>query len=114
MRLSTSVGSDLNRQRYMRPECLAAARGPDGQRRAQGQTNASFAEALQVQCDLDTTRYGILLRARRMVDLRGVGQDYSGTFYVKKVVHSIQVGQYKQRFTLTREGTGSLTPLVMP
>jgi hypothetical protein len=43
-----------------------------------------------------------------------VGFSYDGFYYVKEVTHSIQLGQYKQRFTLTREGRGALTPAVVP
>ena len=34
--------------------------------------------------------------------------------YVKSVNHSISRGQYKQRFTLTREGYGATVPAVLP
>jgi len=37
-----------------------------------------------------------------------------GLYYVKKVTHTIKAGQYKQKFTLTREGTGSTVPVVVP
>ena len=33
---------------------------------------------------------------------------------VEEVTHAIQKGQYKQRFSLTREGVGALSPVVMP
>ena len=64
--------------------------------------------------ELDALEYGDILRARGLVGLRGVGFSYDGNYYVKSVSHQISKGQYKQRFTLTREGTGSLTPLVVP
>ena len=42
--------------------------------------------------------------------------DRFGHFWydVKSVTHNIRKGEYKQRFTLSREGTGTLTPLVRP
>jgi len=59
-------------------------------------------------------RYGDLLRPRGIVGLRGAGFTHDGLYYVKSVSHTISKGQYKQRFTLTREGTGALTPVVIP
>lgn len=54
---------------------------------------------------LDVLRYGRLLQARQLVGVRGVGGGYDGLYYVKSVTHSIQRGEYKQRFTLTRNAT---------
>ena len=49
-----------------------------------------------------------------LVGLRGAGLTYDGFYYVKTVAHSISKGQYKQKFTLTREGTVATTPAVIP
>ncbi len=65
-------------------------------------------DAVNVSGELDVLRYGRVLRARRLVDLRGVGQAYSGSYYVKQVTHTLRKGTYTQRFTLLREGQGSL------
>jgi phage protein D len=64
-------------------------------------------DAVTVNDEVDAVRYGRVLRARRLVKVRGVGQSYDGTFYVKEVVHSIRRGEYKQRFKLIREGRGA-------
>jgi len=64
-------------------------------------------EAVTLTGELDTLRYGDVLKARHLVALRGVGQSYNGLYYVKKVTHTITKGSYKQNFTLTREGLGS-------
>ena len=82
--------------------------------RAQATTDASTDNVVNVSGELDALEYGDILRARGLVGLRGVGYSYGGNYYVKSVSHEISKGQYKQRFTLTREGTGSLTPLVVP
>lgn len=58
--------------------------------------------------EVDTVRYGHVLQARRLVRVVGAGRTNSGTYYVKRVTHQIQRGQYKQRFELTREGRGAL------
>jgi hypothetical protein len=53
---------------------------------------------------LDVVRYGNVLKARQLVGVRGAGQAYDGVYYVKTVTHSIKRGEYKQSFTLAREG----------
>lgn len=72
-----------------------------------------------VSCDgeLETVRYGSVLRARRLTAVRGLGFTHDGLYYVRRVTHSISpaiagAATYTQRFSLTREGTGSLTPVV--
>jgi hypothetical protein len=77
-------------------------------------TSTESSDAVTATGEIDAVRYGQALRARRLVGVRGVGASYNGTYYVKQVTHSIRRGEYKQSFTLTREGHGSLTPLVLP
>lgn len=64
--------------------------------------------------DVDTARYGHVLRARRLIGVRGAGTSYDGIYYVRSVSHRISRGGYTQSFSLSREGTGSLTPMVIP
>jgi hypothetical protein len=59
-------------------------------------------------------RYGQILRARMYVGVRGAGPSYDGLYYVDSVTHNLKRGEYKQSFTLTRDGTLSLTPVVIP
>lgn len=63
---------------------------------------------------LDVLRYGRVLKARQLVGVRGVSTAYDGLYYVKSVTHSIKRGEYKQNFTLGRDGLISLTPRVIP
>ncbi|WP_456426016.1 hypothetical protein [Rhodocaloribacter sp.] len=63
---------------------------------------------------LDVLRYGRLLRARELVGVRGVGDAFNGLYYVKKVSHKIKRGEYKQDFTLVRDGLISTVPKVLP
>ena len=79
---------------------------------AQAIVDRSLDEVVTATGELDAVRYGGLLRPRGIVELRGVGHTYNGAYYVKSVSHSIQKGEYKQRFTLTREGTGALSQRV--
>jgi hypothetical protein len=92
--------------------------------------NLSFAQALlktftsagetsdviEATGEVDAVRYGYALRSRRKVDVRGAGQSYDGTYYIKKVVHNIKrlpKGEYKQQFTLTRDGLGASSNAVV-
>ncbi len=82
--------------------------------RAQATTNASMDNVLTASGELDGARYGDVLEARGLVGVRGVGYNHDGLYYIKTVKHTISHGQYKQQFTLTREGKGSTVPLVLP
>ncbi|MBO9205500.1 MULTISPECIES: hypothetical protein [Niastella] len=61
---------------------------------------------------LDVMRYKGLLRARMLVGVRGAGITYDGLYYVDSVTHNIKQGEYKQNFTLSRDGLISNTPFV--
>jgi hypothetical protein len=74
--------------------------------RAQSQVDQST-DAVTVTGEIDVMRYADILRARGTVFLRGAGPDYDGKYYVKSVTHSIKRGDYRQSFTLTRDGLGS-------
>ena len=65
---------------------------------------AQNAEAVSCQGSLDVTRYGGVLQARQLVGVRGSGPAFDGLYYVKSVTHKIKRGEYKQDFTLTRNG----------
>lgn len=61
---------------------------------------------------LDVTRYGRLLRSRQLVGVRGAGLPFDGLYYVKSVSHDIKRGEYKQSFSLARNGLVSTVPTV--
>jgi hypothetical protein len=81
--------------------------------RAQGITDSS-ADGVTTEGEMDALRYGDLLQARGVVGVRGAGYSNDGFYYVKRVTHSITRGEYLQRFTLTRDGVGSTTQVVVP
>jgi len=80
---------------------------------AQSETDRST-DAVTVTGEADGVLYSDVLRARRLVGLRGVGFMHDGLYYVKNVTHRIKKGEYRQGFTLVREGLGSTTPAVIP
>jgi len=69
-------------------------------------------DAVSGSGEVDVLRYGQPLRARSLVGVRGAGAAYDGLYYVKSVTHNIKAGEYKQSFTLARNGLIPLTPLV--
>jgi hypothetical protein len=73
---------------------------------------ADSSEAVSCNGSLDVTRYGGLLGARQLVGVRGAGYAFDGLYYVKSVTHHIKRGEYKQDFTLTRNGFVSTVPTV--
>lgn len=75
---------------------------------------AAAQDPVRAEGELDTARYGHVLRARKPVGVRGVGRSYDGVYHVRTVTHKIEPGKYTQRFTLGRDGTGSLLPAVLP
>ncbi len=75
-------------------------------------TNAP--DAVTANGQLDSVRYGNVLRARRLVGVRGAGLLHDGMYYVRRVTHEIEKGKYTQDFTLSREGRGALLPIVRP
>lgn len=62
---------------------------------------------------LDVLRYKYILRSHMLVGVRGAGIAYDGLYYVDSVTHNIKQGEYKQNFTLSRDGLISNTPRVM-
>jgi hypothetical protein len=81
--------------------------------RAQALTDRS-SDAVTAEGELDALQYGGLLRARRLVGVRGVGFLLDGFYYVQRVTHRIKKGEYKQSFSLVREGLGAIAPVVVP
>lgn len=65
---------------------------------------------LSAEGEIAGNLYGHVLRARRTVTVKGVGETYSGVYYVSHVTHSFTPGGYVQSFKLKRNAlmpTGS-------
>ncbi len=75
-------------------------------------TNAP--DAVSCTGTVDSVRYGQLLRPRRLVGLRGAGIKHDGIYYVSQVKTIVTRTSCTQQFTLKREGTGALLPVVRP
>jgi hypothetical protein len=73
---------------------------------------AKNSDSTTVSGSLDVARYGRVLKARKLVGVRGAGQAYDGLYFVKSVTHNIKHGEYKQNFSLVRNGLVSTVPRV--
>ena len=62
--------------------------------------------------ELDVRRYGHILKARRLVSVRGASQSYDGRYFVVSVTHDLAMGRYRQQFRLTRDGLGTRSNMV--
>jgi len=65
---------------------------------------------------LDVLRYGSILSPRTVIEVKGAGITYDGSYYIESVTHTIKQGSYKQDFSLLRnaliaQGSSGLAPL---
>ncbi len=75
--------------------------------KATAQHWSSLEGAASATGELDTVRYGEVLKAQQIVELRGVGWSHGGTWYVKSVTHNLARGSWTQSFNLERTGIGA-------
>lgn len=73
---------------------------------------AKTADAVSANGSLDVLRYGRILKSRQLVGVRGAGPAFDGLYFVKSVTHNIKRGEFKQSFTLGRNGLISTVPVV--
>ncbi|MGO8892170.1 MAG: hypothetical protein ACLP8X_01245 [Streptosporangiaceae bacterium] len=78
---------------------------------------AATANVISGSGSLDVMRYGAILPARTLVEVRGAGVTYDGQYFVESTSHTIKRGSYKQGFTLSRNrliasGTSPLSTVV--
>ncbi len=94
--------------------CRGAAMMPDKALRDILGFVMNNADAISGNGTLDVLRYGHVLRSRQLVGVRGASRAYDGLYYVDTVTHNIKRGEFKQSFTLSRDGLISNTPRVLP
>jgi hypothetical protein len=73
---------------------------------------AKQADGVTANGSVDVLRYGNILTARGLVGVRGAGVAFDGLYYVQSVTHHLKRGEYKQSFTLSRNGLVSSVPEV--
>ncbi|MGR7026161.1 phage late control D family protein [Geodermatophilus sp. URMC 62] len=85
---------------------LGMAQAGEVQRYAQSVVDRS-SWAIVAEGELKTVAFARVLRAKQPVMVRGVGQEFSGRYYVERVLHTIDgEGSWTQRFRLRRNATG--------
>jgi phage protein D len=85
---------------------LGMTQSAEVQRYAQSVVDRS-SWSIHAEGELSTVGYGAVLRAKTPVMVRGVGQQFSGRYYVQRVLHSITGdGNWTQKFTLHRNAIG--------
>lgn len=70
---------------------------------------ARAAEVITGSGSLNVLRYGQVLKARRLVEVRGAGYPHDGLHFVRSVTHNLKPGEYKQSFTLARNAFDPLS-----
>ena len=75
-------------------------------------TASQSADSVSGSGTLNVTRYGRVLKSRRLVGVRGAGDPFDGLYYVTSVTHSVKRGEYKQSFQMSRNGLLSTLPRV--
>jgi len=109
-------------RRRLGAETLAGLRGdlPDGRVLLRRQAAASTTEMesrlrgahegagrfVALEGEVDSRAYRAVLRASRLVTVKGIGERYSGLYYVARVRHSFTADGYTQRFEAYRNGLG--------
>ena len=106
--LNTNMGSATNVERKTIARDTAGLSLADAQLKMLELLTQS-SDSVDARGELDALQYGRALRARQLVTVRGAGQSYDGSYYVKQVTHNIRRGEYRQTFGLTREGQGALS-----
>jgi phage protein D len=64
------------------------------------------AEFITVSGEIDSRCYGAILRAKRLVTIKGLGASHSGLYYVTRVRHLFTTEGYTQSFEAHRNGLG--------
>jgi hypothetical protein len=65
---------------------------------------AKSSDALFASGSIDVMRYGQVLKPRRLVGIRNAGDVFDGLYFITSVTHTIKRGEYKQNFTVARNG----------
>jgi phage protein D len=95
-----------DRPRTMLLSQLGMAQAGEVQRFAQSVVDRS-SWSIVAEGEVNTVAYGGTLKAKQPVMVRGVGRQFSGRYYVERVLHQIGGdGSYSQKFTLRRNATG--------
>ena len=72
---------------------LVRAEFPPGHARAPWYTRGNTGEVVRVTGELDTNDYEDVLKAAGLVDIKGAGKNYDGSYYVNEVTHKFDLDE---------------------
>lgn len=84
-----------------------------GQEEMRNLCQAMFDEAtwlIEANGEVDSMLYGSVLRARDLVPIKGVGEIFSGVYYLTKVKHVLTIDHYTQHFSARRNALAPSGP----
>jgi len=84
-----------------------------GQEEMENLCRAVYDEAewfIEASGEIDTKVYGSVLEVRKLVPVKGVGEIFSGIYYVTKVKHVLKMNQYIQHFVARRNAMAPSGP----
>jgi phage protein D len=84
-----------------------------GQPEMENLSRAQFDEAswfIQGRGEVESTVYGAVLQTRKLVPIKGIGELFSGVYYVTNVRHLFSNGRYTQHFTARRNALAPSGP----
>ncbi len=81
--------------------------------RAQAKANQN-AWKVRADGELDGALYGHVLLTHKIVGVYGIGDTFSGLYYVDTVVHNFDQNGYRQAFKLLRNATGQDSEPIVP
>jgi phage protein D len=98
-------GETREGSRILRQQATLSKQELGGRLRAAYEPAAGFVTA---SGDVDGKAYGAILRAKRLVTIKGAGAALSGHYYVTRVRHRLSADAYVQSFEARRNGLGLL------
>lgn len=99
--LGRDAGPSLPVPNSIAPRLFAKHAVTTGQPEMEALSKALFNEAqwfIEARGELNTVCYGAVLEARKLVPIKGVGELFSGLYYVTKVRHLFKPDEYTQQF----------------
>jgi phage protein D len=88
---------------FLRRQAAASVSDMDGRLREAYEPASGF---VTIEGEIDSRAYRNVLRARRLVTIKGAGSTFSGRYYVTRVRHTFTVDGYSQQFEASRNGIG--------
>jgi phage protein D len=103
--LGRDAGSSLPVPNSITPRLFVKHAVTTGQPEMEALCKALFDEAqwfVEARGEINTVCYGAILETRKPVPIKGVGELFSGLYYVTKVKHLFKPDEYKQEFEARR------------